>query len=476
MKEDNNAIDFSAEFGIIADLEKMLSKQVPVFENDKYIAEGTWLKEENTLSLRLPVRFKKEHLENVIIKTDSGSRILTTLDAYKTETKVTNTSFSTATLCSVEYLKNKEFPPHFVSKFRCFIPADCSHMQTYRFQLETIRYSEAEMTYNHQCVRVNIRNHRFDVLQVKSRENGYYIIDSFQDMAFEDFSHYCHAIRQALGFSLGYMPGGEIYYFSFNKDFYYTNYTTPAMKAIYYPIHTNPYSLDNVPRTIANDYLPKLTTLPAHCFSNLVSRIYSDERFSSIIKMIIESESVRSLLLIPSIYAIILEALSKIISLPLSEERKPVKNTKLFQRVVKAMENTIDSFSTELESGDDSQKLKTRIYELNRPIKSMSNMEKLLLPFEQLNIELTQEDRAMIEHRNDLLHGNTHLADHNRTEPYEINNYLMYASAKLYTIISSLILKHIGYTGYIINTFNYPNFSSVTGQSNRSGTTCESHV
>lgn len=313
-QDDNNAKDFSAEFGIIADLEKMLSKQVPVFENDKYIAEGTWLKEGNKLSLKLPVRFKKERIENVIIKTDSGSRILTTLDAYKTETKVTNSSFSTATSCSVQYLKSKEFSLRFVSKFRCFIPTDCSHLQTYRFHLETIRYSEGEIDYNLQCVRVNIHNHQFDVLQVKSRENGYYVIDSFQDMTFEDFSHYCHAIRQALGFSMGYMPGGEIYYFSFNKDFYYTNYTRPAMKAVYYPINTNPYSLDSVPKTIANDYLPKLTTLPARCFSNLVSRIYSDERFSSIIMMIIESESICSLLLIPSIYAIILEALSKIIS------------------------------------------------------------------------------------------------------------------------------------------------------------------
>lgn len=452
--DDNNIKDFSAELELISDLDKLISKSVAVFEKDKFVAEGVLLKEKNKLSLKLPVRIEKERIENVILKTDSGNRILTSLDVDTREMNVGDSGIFANTLCSMRHLTNNDFSPHLISKFRCFIPTDCSELHTYRFQLESIRHSDPETSHSLQCVRVNIRDIQFDVLQVKSKQKGYYVIEAFQDMHFEDFSNYCYAIQQALGFSIGYMPGSEIFYFSAKKDFYYTNHVRPAMRSLYYPIHTNPHHFLHIPTTVADNYLNKLNVMSAQCFSNLISLIYSNERFSSVITMMVESESVRSLLLIPSIYAIILESLSKIICVPISEEKKPIKKKELFQKILKGIENVIDSFSTEFESDDDIPKLKRRLPELNKPIKSikqLSNMEKLILPFEQLNIELTPEDIAMIEHRNDLLHGNTHLADDNRTKTCDINNYMMYASGKLYTLISSLILKHIGYKGYIIN-------------------------
>lgn len=39
----------------------------------------------------------------------------------------------------------------------------------------------------------------------------------------------------------------------------------------------------------------------------------------------------------------------------------------------------------------------------------------------------------------------------NRKELGEINNYMWYASDKWYTLISLLILKYIGYKGFVIN-------------------------
>lgn len=118
---------------------------------------------------------------------------------------------------------------------------------------------------------------------------------------------------------------------------------------------------------------------------------------------------------------------------------------------MKELEGIIDSHSAEFESDDDILKLRRRLSELNKPIRQLTNIEKLILPFEQLGIGLTPQDIAIIEHRNDLLHGNTHLADSSGTETCDINNYMMYASGKLYTLISSLILKYVGYSGYIIN-------------------------
>lgn len=455
MKDNNdNRKDFSEELKIINDLEELILKPVSVFEGDKFLSEGILLKEGNKLSLKLPIRIEKDCLENIIIATELGQRTFTTLDVDVRDMKVGEDGVFSNTLCSIRYLKNNIFSSDFTSQFRCFIPTSPSNLNTYRFQLETIRYSDSEKMYSAQCVRINIEDLQLDVLQIKQKNEGCYVIEAFQDMAFDDFANYCYAIQQALGFVMGYMPGGEIFYFANNKDYYYTNHVRPAMTSLYYPIHTNPYHFIQFQKTSAENYLNKLNVMSAKCFSKLVSLIYSNERFSSVVTMMIESESIRSLLLIPSIYAIILESLSKIVCIQIVEGKNPIKKKEVFQKILKKMEEVIDSYSTEFRSDDDILKLRRRLSELNKPIKNMkqlSNTEKLIQPFEQLAIDLTPEDIAMIEHRNDLLHGNTHLADSTRTETCDINNYMMYASGKLYTLISSLILKYVGYSGYIIN-------------------------
>lgn len=452
MKNDNdNRKDLSYELETINDWENPTSKSVSIFEGDKFLSKGFLLKETNKLSLRLPVRIGKDSIEDIIIETEAGQRIFTTLYVNERSTKAEKDGVFSNTLCSIQDLRKGQFLPGQISRFRCFIPTSPSKLNTYIFQLETISHSDSENTYYYQCVRINIEDLQFDILQIKHKNEGYYVVEALQDMSFDDFCNYCYAIQQALGFVMGYMPGGEIFYFSSDKEYYYTNNVRPAMRPFYYPIHTNPYSLIEFKKTSAKNYSGKLNVMPAKCFSNLVSLIYSNERFSSAITMMLESENARSLLLTPSIYAVVLEALSKIVCAPIAEGKKPVNNKELFKKILKELEGIIDSHSAEFESDDDILKLRRRLSELNKPIRQLTNIEKLILPFEQLGIGLTPQDIAIIEHRNDLLHGNTHLADCSRTETCDINNYMMYASGKLYTLISSLILKHVGYSGYIIN-------------------------
>jgi hypothetical protein len=102
-------------------------------------------------------------------------------------------------------------------------------------------------------------------------------------------------------------------------------------------------------------------------------------------------------------------------------------------------------------------KLKRRLNEINRPVNKqhLTNNEKLTLPFEQLGIDLTLHDILIIEHRNDLLHGNILLRTEENMDEAATNLYMTYVSAKLFTLISKLILKSIGYNGYIYNQAKY---------------------
>lgn len=93
---------------------------------------------------------------------------------------------------------------------------------------EMIHYSCAGTIYNSQCVRICTGEFQFDILQVKYGEKGYYVIDCLNEISFQTFGDYCFSIQQAIGFIMGYMPGGEIFYFSDRGTFYYTDRIRPA--------------------------------------------------------------------------------------------------------------------------------------------------------------------------------------------------------------------------------------------------------
>lgn len=99
------------------------------------------------------------------------------------------------------------------------------------------------------------------------------------------------------------------------------------------------------------------------------------------------------------------------------------------------------------------KKIRRRIEALNQPInvENIPNAVKLREPFDQLDIWLSSEDEKAISYRNDLLHGNILMDNGTERTSKQIDGHMLYISAKLFTLISKLILKNSGYTGYIIN-------------------------
>ena len=450
----DNLKDFTTQFLIIKNLESLVAASVSVFDrNNNFIANGVMDMGNKRRCLELPIRLNKECYDNITVKTESGYTLKADLEIDGYHMSVKEDEVIAKTFCSFAYLKNADFSPEYISKFSCFIPVEFSQLHTFRFQLETIHYFWAETIYNYQCVRIYTGEFQFDILQVKKGEKGYYVIDCLNEISFQTFGDYCFSIQQAIGFIMGYMPGGEIFYFSDKGTFYYTDRIRPAMQSMYYPIYTNPYQFKQLLGTESVYFRTKLNVMSSKDFSKLISWIYKDKRFSSVLMMMIESESVCSLLLGPSIFAIVLESLTNIMTFPFMEEKRPIQNRELFKKISVEIEKIIDTYSSEIESEDDILKLKRRIPDLNKVIRQnhLTNNEKLIQPFDLLGIKLTADDIHMIEHRNDLLHGNTHMTDDENMEDVEINRYMMYASGKFYTLISSLILKYIGYDGYIIN-------------------------
>jgi len=251
------------------------------------------------------------------------------------------------------------------------------------------------------------------------------------------------------------MVGGEKFIFDNSGGFYYTNNIRPTIKGMYGPVITNPYSRLEIEKKTADILYNKheLTRISLEELSALAYKIHTEPEFSVAILIILEATSVRSLLIIPSSFAVIIEQLSKHFGIEESRLEKPITDKNLQQKIVKELQLVIDNNSNGL-SNDNILKLKRRLNEINKPINKehLTNNEKLTRPFEQLGITLSLHDITIIEHRNDLLHGNILIqTDDIDNDENKTNLYLSYVSAKLFTLISKLILKSVGYSGYVYN-------------------------
>ena len=340
--------------------------------------------------------------------------------------------------------------------YRCYFPSNVKQLNTFIFLFETLHYQTDRTLYGYDCIRISAQGIPYDILQVKHDGRGYYVFENLDPVSLESFKDTCFAIQQAVGFLTGYMPGGEEYIFR-GTDFSYTSKVRQAMKSIYNPINTNAYSKLYDHHEAAEKYHGKLTKIPASVASRLIDLLCSNGDFSATVILTMEAASVRSLLLIPSAFSVIIESLSRIIAVPQSGSHVPISDKLLAKEIISGLQGYLDSYSHVL-STPDLLTLKRRLGGINRPVvlQKLTNNEKLTQPFGQLGIALSLADITAIEHRNDLLHGDILLSDGKELADEQVNAYMMYVSGKLYTLISKLILKYAGYDGYVIN---YAKFS-----------------
>ena len=353
------------------------------------------------------------------------------------------------TIVELQSFKSEKFKEN--GYYKAFFETDIKDIDTFHREFETVTYQSDGNKFAYDCIRVSVNKKDFDVVQVKYNGKGFYVFECLQENTYDDFSSICFSIQQAIGFINKLMIGGEKFTFDQAGNCYYSNYIRPTLRGIYNPIITNPYSYLDIEKNAADSYLNKLTRITLATFSELVCKIHT-----AAILVLLEATSIRSLLIIPSSFAGIIEQLSKHLSLEEIGLEKPINQPKLFDKILKELHEVIDTNSQNL-SNTNTLKLKRRLNEINKPINKahLTNNEKLTRPFEQLGIPLSLHDIAIIEHRNDLLHGNILLKKDDEIDDVKTNLYMAYVSAKLFTLISKLVLKSVGYKGYVYNQAKY---------------------
>ncbi len=446
---ENNKI-FERELELLSQLQALRDKNVCIVDHNDIVAKLS--RSEKAFNLNINAISKDEnHDENFSFKIDNV--------VYKTK-KIGNTSANTKFELSksAKFSSNLELSSFFSksfkndSSFKAFYPVGLKNIRTFRDEFETITYQNNGIEYFYDCLRIKLEGINYDITQIKTELHGYYIFECKSEQTLKEFSEATFAIRQAIGFINRLLVGDEEFIFDKVGNLYYSNYIRPTLKGLYRPIITNPYSNLDVPKSTASILQGTLKRVSLESLSNLANKIHSDIEFSTAILIILESTSVRSLLLIPSSFAVIIEMLSKNLCIQELGLEKPIRDKELKRKIIKELHQVIDNNNTEL-SINSNLKLKRRLNAINNPInrEHLTNDEKLTRPFEQLGIRLHIRDIEIIEHRNDLLHGNVLLKKDANQNIDSVNLYLNYVSAKLFTLISKLILKCIGYSGYVYN-------------------------
>ncbi|MGS0747388.1 hypothetical protein [Halpernia sp. GG3] len=338
---------------------------------------------------------------------------------------------------------NKEKHYH----YRLFIPLKKKtdfHFYISHFTYETKKHRSSE------CLRINYKELDIDLYLYNDKEKGanYLILDTSTKCSFDQFSAYCFSSLVSFGYVTGKFPQDEGYFFAYDKPdlkepihIYYTEFRD-SINSMYSPIYGNAYGYIRESK-LAERIYPTLRTLTLNEFSKLCQWTHTSVDFSSILLLIIEA-STSSLLVMPSGFSVALEGLTDLIVKKNESKLAPIKDKKLAKEIRTELKSVIDKYSEKIEKVGQ-QILKNRIDNINQ----LTNQSKLTKPFEVLKFQLTNEDIIAIEHRNDFLHGRINLALGEDTK--NANKEIYYVSLRLYTLLSVLILKSIGYDNKIVN-------------------------
>lgn len=455
-KQIDNPKDFDTETKIIDSINSLNDESIEIYEYSDITASITknGIEMEIEVNVRNAITDEGEINNPVKIKFKDKNYLIENLNFRESSTSIKkNIGIGFVSKYLIHTMRSDGFKKQSKCAFKAFFPVKESDIIDFYNQFETVTYQRDGTEYFYDCVSFYIDSLRFDITQFKKKDKGYYVIECYDNVFLETFRNYCFAIQKALGFICGRMLGNEVYIFCEKKEVYYTNYIRPEIKSMYVPLHTNPYIRLHFNPDLANDYINKLTHLNPIVFSNLVSKILNSSQFSSCIILLLEASSIRSLLVIPSLFSVIIESLSSIILTPEIGKEFPINDPNLKDKIMGELLFVIDNNSQSIPEKS-VLKLKNRIKDINKPLikERLTNLEKLILPFEKLGLKLNNKDWEVIEHRNDLLHGNILLNTVGETKTIkETDAYMNYVAARLYTLISKLILKHIGYEGYIYN-------------------------
>jgi hypothetical protein len=282
------------------------------------------------------------------------------------------------------------------------------------------------------------------IKEISSIKRSYLIIDSINEMTLEVFQNYVYSILIGFGYITGCFLQNLGFYFSYDKYKKLQGIQIQGKRKSVYtflsPIYKNPYGVFQN-KDYHDKYCNIIRGVKSSEISKLCHLINSSQDFMVIILLILESCAVTQIIQ-PAGFAVALEGFSAFIKKELEKETEK-KSPKLSSKILGDLKKILKDNEEEL--GEAFALFYKKIEQINQP----TNKDTLLKPFEYLKIPISDTDKETIAHRNDLLHGRYDLKSTFESESNQ--NYRFLISTRLYTLLSALIMKYIGFDNMIIN-------------------------
>lgn len=310
----------------------------------------------------------------------------------------------------------------------------------YLINIHIDKENSFNFSFNEDIVSVNIES---------SDSNRYLVIESKSKTTFKEFKHIANSILFAIGYLNGELVKKEEFFFQSNdRDWvdchaFFNRRLNKSVKC-YKPITSIPNQYSNFIPEEDYNFEEKISYLEKGQINDLVLLIYSNSSYFLAIRLILEIFK-NSFINRPSILFVVLELL---VNEVLKENSKPFIEKQMIKN------ECVDVLikNKEILPKEDYDLLLDGVNQIDKNLKQ--NNKKFEEAFKALDISLNVEERKSLGKRNNFFHGKLLALDdiiesEENLTAIELEYNLL--SQRLYTLISKLILKKIGYSNYVIN-------------------------
>ena len=292
-------------------------------------------------------------------------------------------------------------------------------------------------------VSCTIDSFNFDLFIFSKEGKCYLAVDSTNEMELTIFQNYAYSILIGFGYITGSFVQNIGFYFSYDRHKKLQGIQVQGKRKSVYtllsPIYKNPYGVFQN-QDYHEKYYDIIRGLTSSELSKLCQLINDSEEIKVIILLILESCAATQIIQ-PAGFAVALEGFSAFIKKEIEKEREK-SSPKLSSKILRDLKMVLTNNKEEL--GDSFDFFSKKIEQINQP----ANKDTLLKPFEYLKIPINELDKQTIDHRNDLMHGRDLKSIF---EGKNNDRYRFSASLRLYTLLSALILKYVGFDNRVIN-------------------------
>ena len=341
--------------------------------------------------------------------------------------------------CKIRKYFNEEIKSNKKQYFRTIIPTKRALKPGGIFETESIKIGS--IIHYKGLLKITFNNSSFHLYTYNSKDDknkNYLMIESLYETNFDDFIIKMNTVLISYAFITGYYPRDAWYIISAHESDF------EILSGIYY--ETLPKSLESsysvFPSSEYRIYfrLPQRINFPQNIFNNLCTIIHNNDEFARVLYLLVEGHTL-STELKGAIYSIALESITNIISEKNQTSFTPIPNKKLAKKIVNTLKSSLTEFRSLLEK-EGLETLNKKLDVINSP----TNKQKLIKPFELLGIILNNKEIECINKRNDYLHGRIPNENNNETQKYNLEQ----TSLTILYCVTALVLKSIGYSGYIM--------------------------